>query len=330
MPSQPTAGMRRYSSTMQDMTIGAMQEAESFVAQKAAPYLPVNDKSATYYTYPQGEWQRRQMTPRGPSEESGGGGWTQSTDSYACERYAVHHNEDWAESSDADPAFNVDEDNAEFLANQVIMDLDYKWQATCMLPATWTTDYDGVSSGPTGAQFLQWDDSSSDPQKDIMTLQAAIHALIGRRANAMVVGADVHTEIITNSVVRDAIKHTEKTFIDSVDNNAQLASFFGVTSYSVAGGINNTAKPGQAKSMAYIVNAKDVWLGYVSTKKGRRVLTAARTMAWGGPDGVGADGIVNRKFDIEKETTTRYEVESFHDVKIVAVDAGAFIDDAVA
>lgn len=328
MPTTPTRAERHYSTTLQDLTVGWMQDDASFVAGAAAPFVPVPKKEGRYYTYVQGDWQRLEMKVRGTGERAARAGWHQSNDMYHCERYAVAHEEDWADKADADPAFNVDEDNSEYLANQVMMDVDYKWQAVVMLPATWTTDYDGVAASPSTNEILQWNDSSADPQADVQTLQGAIHALIGRYANVMVVGENVHAKLLTNAVVRDAIKHTEKTFVKEV--YAQLASFFGLEKYVVARGIYNTAAEGATVSMDYLVNKKDMWLGYVNPNPGKKKMSAAYTFAWTGPDGVGQDGVVTRQFPDKDRKVDVYEVETFHDVKIISADAGAFVDDCVA
>jgi hypothetical protein len=306
-----------------------MQDDDAFVAGAASPFLPVDKKEATYYTYVQGDWQRREMKVRGTGQRAHRAGWRHSTDSYHCERYAVAHEEDWADSADSDEAFNIDEDNSAWLADQVMIDVDYKWQATVMLPATWTTDWDGVAAAPGASELLQWNDGSSDPQKDILNIQSAVHALIGRYGNVMVVGADVHTNVVTNAVVRDAIKHTDKTFTGTI-THAQLASFFGVEKYTVARGIHNTGVEGATVSMGYLVNEKDLWLGYVNPNPGKRKMSATYTFAWKGPEGVGQDGVATRKFDDTDRKITVYEVETYHDVKIVAADAGAFVDDCVA
>jgi len=328
MPSTPNRAERHYSSTLQDFTLAYIQDDAAFVAGQAAPAQPVPKKEATYYTYSQGDWLRNEMKIRGTGERAARAGWHQSTDTYHCNRKAVAHDEDWADMSDADPAFNIDEDNADYLAGQAKMNWDYEWTSVVMQPATWTTDYDGVASSPSANELLQWNDSSSDPQKNVQTLQSAIHSYIGRYANVMVVGADVHAQVLTNTVVRAAIQYTAQTTIANVMN--ALAGFFGVEKYLVARGIYNTGPEGGTDSISYITNKKDMWLGYVDPRKGRKVLTAAKTFAWTGPDGVGQDGIVTSKYDIEDRKVTSYELEQYIDIKIVAASAGAFVDDCVA
>jgi len=311
------------------MTVAFMQDDASFIGAQASPFVTVDKRSNYYYTYPQGTWNRREMKIRGSGEESAGSGWTQSSDTYSCERYAIHHDEDWADKANADAAFNVDQDASEWLANQCRIQADYLWQAAAFQPAVWTTDYDGVSSGPSTSEILQWDSASSDPQTDVMTLQAAIHALIGRYANTLVVGADVHTQIVTHPIVRAAIQYTSKTFVGNM-TNAELAAFFGVQKYLVAGGIYNSAVEGQTASMGYLCNAKDLWLGYVNPNPGLKKMSASYTFAYNGPEGVGSDGVVVRSFDIDERTCTRFEAEMFVDVKVISVDAAAFVDDCVA
>lgn len=331
MPTSPTRAMRHYSSTLQDSTVAFQQDDAAFVAGNAATWNDTEKKEAGYYIYDTGEWNRMQMCVRGTSEKSARGGWTHSRDTYHCNRHSIEHAEDWADVADADEAFNIDEDNAEWLANQGKMHADYSWQAVVMLPATWTTDYDGVAASPSTSEQLQWNDSSADPQKNTEVLKSAVHSLIGRFPNVMVVGADVHAQVITNTVVRDAIKHTDKTFIDGASlSNTQLASFFGVERYLVARGIYNTAAKGATVSMGYLVNKKDLWLGYISPTKGKKKLTAVSVFAWRGPDGVGSNGLVTYKYDDDDIRSTVYGIEEYIDVKIISADAGAFVDDCVA
>jgi len=328
--SQPSRSTRFISKPLQNLTVATLQEPSAFVGTEAAPFVKVEQSEGKYFILPPGQYNTLSMARRAPSTESEGSGWTYSNDSYKCERYATHHDEDWSDLADEDPALNSDAEGAEWLANQGRIFLDFSWQAVCMQPATWTTDYDGVSGVPGANEIKQWNESGSTPQADVETLKEAIEDLIGRLPNTMVVGRSVHKRLLTHAIVRDAIKYTEQTTMKNIDVNAKMAAFFGVERYLVARAFRNTANEGQTASLGKIVNSLDMWLGYVNPSPGKRKLSAAYTFAWTGPQGVGSDGVVTRKFDIETKTTTRREIETFWDVKVISADAGAFVDDCVA
>lgn len=325
----PASNQLRVSKPLQDFTVGLMQEDTSFILRQAATFLPVQNREDKYFVYDAGNWNRREMQLRGPSEQSSGSGWTLSTDSYKCERFAVHKDFEWDDADDADPAIDLEPDAAEWAANQIRMQGDWLFNAAVMQPATWTTDLDGVASGQVeGTSVLHWSDSSSDPQADVQYIITRIKTLAGKDANLISLGSDVYSKLVTNAAVRDAIKYTEPTLVRVVQG--KLASYLGVDRLVVGAAVQNTAAEGATTALAQIVNPKDVFVGYVNPKPGKRTYTAFKAFAWKGRDGGASDGVIMRKFDMQELTSTRVEAELRLDIKVVAADAGAFIDGAVA
>jgi hypothetical protein len=327
---QPTRAERNVSKPLENLTIAAMQDADSFIGLTAAPIVKVPHQNGSYYEYSVGDWNRHDMQKRGSSELSAESGWSNSNTSYDCIRYAVGHPEDWTDAADADAAFNVDEDSAEWLANQANIHLDYLWTAEAGKTGVWTTDWDGKSSSPSTNEFLQFDQATSDPLQTILKAKEAVHALIGKHPNCIIAGRDANIGIQTNAAVRDAFKGFASTGAKDM-SAAKLANYFGVETYRVARSFYNSAKEGQTASLASLFGTKDLWLGYVQPNPGKKKISACYTFAWIGPDGVASEnGIVTRRFDIPERTTTKAEVEMFVVVKVIAASAGAFLEDAVA
>ena len=118
MPN-PTRGQMHQSRPLQDMTVGNQQDDDNFLLRQMGPFQNVDHKKDDYYVYDDGDWNRMEMQPRGPSEESHGSGWRLSTDSYACERYACHKDWDWSDADDADEAISDTDEQAKlYLGNQ--------------------------------------------------------------------------------------------------------------------------------------------------------------------------------------------------------------------
>jgi len=173
---------------------------------------------------------------------------------------------------------------------------------------------------------LYWDNASGDPQEDHMYLSGQVKALTGKWPNVLVVGFDVHTALISNATVRDAIKHTE--FTGAKETMAKLAGYFGVDKYLPAGAFYNSAAENATDSLGFLVPSDSVWSGYIDPAQARRVYTACRTFAFK-DDGRASNGVVARKWD-EIQTTTSYaEVEAFWDVRVTAAGAAYFIDDVL-
>lgn len=324
MPN-PTRESRIISKPLANLTIATMQDARDFAAPRVAPFVNVAQQEGKYFTYPTGAFNILEMQRRGSSQRAEEGGWTISNDSYKCDRFAVAHLEDWNDLATEDEALDSDQSAADWLANQGNMKLESLFVAECMGPSIWTLDYDGVSGTPSGAQIKQWDQSGSTPQENVLNFHHLLLKQIGKRANKMVVGTDVHKEIVTHSDVRSALQYTNATTLGTVES--MLASYFGVDEYIVLRTIYNSAVEGQTASLAFQGNAKDMGLFYVAPNPGKRVVSAAYTFAFNGMGGT--NGLVARKYDVDELTSTKREIDAFWDVKVISADAGVFVDDCV-
>lgn len=326
----PTNTMMHQNRPLETMTIAVMQQDSSFILMQSTEgsVEEVEHKSDTYYVFDEGDWNRMEMQPRGPSEESHGSGWRLSTDSYKCERYACHKDWDMSDADNADVAIaDTDEQAKLYLGNQARIYGDYLMSQEVFAAAVWTDDIDGTTGSPTiGTDFKQWDDSAGDPQVDVFEYSERIAGRIGFEANTMIVGAVTHTRLLSQSVIRTAIQYTDKTNKAVVRNN--MAAYFGVDNYFVARSFRNTAAEGATKSFSYICDEKAAWIGYVSPESGKYTMSAYKLFAYKN-GGKASKGIIIRTIDMPWLTTTRHEIETNWDVKVIAADAGCFFDAAV-
>lgn len=326
MPN-PTRRDMHVSAPLANLTIAAMNEDSDFVLKEACSFQQVEKQTNKYFVYGVGDWNRIEMQPRGSSQRSEKGGWSLSTTEYNCRRESLSVPEDWYDVDEADEAIDADMDAADYLANQAKLRGEQLFSAEIFIAATWTTDFDGAAAKDyASSEVLYWDNASADPQEDHLYLSGVVKALCGKTPNVMVVGYDVHVALLTSAVVRDAIKHTEFTGPQEV--YAKMARFFGVDKYLVAGAFYNSAAEGATDSFGFLVASDSVWAGYIDPREGKKVYTACKTFAYNAR-GEAADGVVARKWDQQNETSTYHEVDTFWDVKIVAADAGYFIDDVM-
>lgn len=326
----PTRSQRNVSKPLENLTVAAMQEQDSFIGLAAAPIVVVEHQDGSFYKYSQSDWNRREMKLRGSSEKAARAGWSNTTASYSTKRYALEHPEDINDQADADAVFNTDEDAAEYLANQANIQIDYLWTAVAGLTGVWTTDWDGVAAAPAANQFIQFDQAASDPQKTVNQAKEAVFAKIGKMPNTIIAGADVNNELITNAIVRAALQYTQPTFTGDITPEL-LARFFGVDTYRVARSFYESAKEGQTSVIANIFGTNDLWLGYVEPNPGKKKVSACYTFAWKGADGAAKEnGLVTWKYYDEEITSDVWGIEMFVTVEVVSADAGAFLEDATA
>ena len=323
MPS-PTRSDMHQNTPLQNFSVAAMNDDADFVLLQAAPSMPVDRASDSYYIYDTGAWNRREMRPRGSSEKAAQGGWSLSTTTYRCDRYAVEIPWDYNDVANADAAIDPEADAAKWLAQQAKIQGEYMFGAECFTTGIWTTNRVGASSGVAGTSFLYWDNASGDPQADAQTIHSTIKGLIGKHPNVMVVGDTLHNAIVVNPQVRDAIKYTEPTMIRVVES--KLAQYFGVEKYIVASAFYNSAAEGAATVMARILNTDSAWIGYVDPTVGTHVMTACKTFCYN-MGGRASQGTYAYSYDDPSRTSTYYGIEWYVDVKTIAVDAGAYLSD---
>ena len=162
MPN-PTQSDLHVNIPLTNVSIAWIPNAGDYICQKVFPKVPVQKQSDLYWKWSKSDWRRTDVVKRAPGTESAGVGWNYTTDSYYAHVYAVHRDIDDQVRANADSNFQLDSDSTKFLTNQMLLKREIDWVDKYFVDSAWATHYHGVSSNPTSGQFLQWNDSASDP-----------------------------------------------------------------------------------------------------------------------------------------------------------------------
>lgn len=321
----PTPGDVHVNRPLTNVSIAYLQGQTRFVAARAFPPIPVQKQSDRYFVYNKGDLMRDEAKARAPGTESAGMDYSiDNTPTYSCTKYALHKDVDDDTVANADAPLRPERDAAEILADKLLMKRDALFVDSFFKTGVWDTDWDGVAAGPGANQFLQWDAANSDPIADIDNANEAMSALSGYDANVIVMGKAVFNVLKNNSAVVDRIKYTQRGLITT----DILASLFGVDEVIVAGSVRNTAAKGAADSIARIFG-KHVLLAYREPRPAIMKPTAGYIFSWAGLYGAGNDGLRTKRFRMEHLNSMRIESEFAYDMKVVASDCGAFLEDAI-
>jgi hypothetical protein len=245
---QPSPSDVHVNRPLTNVSVAYQQNASAYVADRIFPRVVVPKQSDQYFVYPKGEWFREDVALRAPGTETPGTGYTPSTDTYFAHVYGVHRNIDDQTRANADIPLNLDREATQFVTNQLLLKRDKLFLAKYFTTGVWDTDKTGVTSGPTGSQFIQWDQAASDPVQDVHDGVLAVEGATGLRPNVMLVGPEVHSVLVNHADVLDRIKYTERGIV----TEALLASLFGVDRYMVARAVQNSAAEGAAASMGFM------------------------------------------------------------------------------
>lgn len=332
MPS-PTQADLHVNVPLTNVSVAYMQSANSFIADKVFPALPVDKQSNLYWKYSKSDWRRTDVERRAPSTESPGVGWTTTTDQYFCHVYAVHKDIDDQVRANADSNWNLDRDATEFITNQHLLKRDIDWVSSYFKSGVWATEKTGVASAPSAGQFLQWDQASSDPLGDVAQWLIDFRQLTGFAPNVCVMGAYVMKALKQHPDIIDRIKYTQRGIV----TEDLIATLFDVdelyvtyATKAVGPQIPDAVQQDAAAAYAFIGDPKGLLFAYSPSSPSLMTPAAGYTFTWKGYLGGNSKGVKVTKFRMEQIKSDRVEAEQTYDMKVVCNDMGLWVGSAVA
>ena len=226
MPN-PTQSDLHVNVPLTNVSIAYLQSANTYIADKVFPKVPVQKQSDLYWKYSKSDWRRTQVTKRAPATETPGDGWNNDTDQYFCHVYGIHKDIDDQLRANADSNFNLDRDSTEFITNQLLLKRDIDWNAAFFTNGKWATDLDGDND------FTKWTETGSDPISDVANWIIDFRKLTGYSPNVMVLGAHVMAALKQHPDIIDRIKYTGRDVVTT----ELLAALFDVQRVHVGNAI---------------------------------------------------------------------------------------------
>ncbi len=331
----PTLADVHVSTELTNLSIAYIQERSQFLAGGQGVF-GVTKEAGFYTEYDRGDFFR--ITPddaiRAPSTESAGDGFkVKQTSAYQVQVYSIHKDVDeqlMAQQAVGDPV-----DDAVAYVTQLLLILREIVWGNKIMTTGWGLDRAGVASGPTGDEFIQWNEAASSPRRDIGGEAVRIHSKTGFWPNTFIVQPFVLLELLLHADIVDAFKHTTAGATPTMDALAATLVPPAIDGgappkMAVAGGVKTTSAEGATDAFDYIIG-KQALLAFVNPSPGLRSPTAWINFAWTGLLGGNAFGF--RFKDLEdqlKAIPHRIEGDAAFDIKRVAPELGTFFDTAVA
>lgn len=318
---------------LSSVAVRYLQQNNRYIAEQVFPGVPVEKRSDLYWKYSKSDWLRTDAAKRAPATESQGTGFNMDSDQYYCHVYAVHKDIDDQTRANADSNFKLDSDATKLITGQLLLKRDIDFVNTYFKTGVWATEYTGVSASPTGTQFLQWDQSASDPLSDTTDWFEAFDELTGFMPNKLVIGVDVWKALKNHPAILDRIKYTQK----GVVTEDLVAEFFGVEKLIIARArqatgnqINDAAAQDAAATFGRIANKKSAMLVYAPASPSIVQPSAGYIFKWSGYAAGNKQGLRVKNFRLERQEVDRVEASMTYDMKVVATDCGVFLNSVVA
>jgi hypothetical protein len=286
--------------------ISIMYRNAAYVGTELMPIVPVKKKSDIYYIYDdKADRFRIPKTLRAPKTESKTVDWKVTTDGYVCDEHALNDLIDDIERDNADSPLNLEVDTVEFLTD--ILQLGLEMRIKDILEASLSAN----------APSIKWDVyETSDPIANIETGKDAIHAVIFREPNVLLLGKAVYDKLKHHPKILDRIKYVQK----GVVTPELMASVFEIEKVIVGKAGYNTAKEGKPESLSYLWG-KNAILAYVEPKPGVKKFSLGYTFQ--------SQPFQTRRARIEIRHSDWFEVGDIEAEKMVAVACGYRISPAI-
>jgi len=289
--------------------ISIMYRNAAYVGTEIMPIVPVKKKSDIYYIYDsKADRFRIPKTLRAPRSDSRTVDWKVTTDGYVCDEHALNSLIDDIERDNADKPLNLEVDTVEFLTD--IVNLGLEMRIKDMIEATLS------ANAPTNGVWSDYTTETIDPIADIEIAKAAIHAVIFREPNVLLLGKAVYDKLKHHPKILGLIKYSQKGILTS----DLMASLFGIEKVIVGKAGYNTAKEGKAEVLSYLWG-KNAILAYVEPRPGIKKFSLGYTFQ--------SQKFQTRRARIETKHSDWFEVGDIETEKIVCAACGYRISPAI-
>ncbi|HDK26086.1 MAG TPA: hypothetical protein ENG48_03190 [Candidatus Atribacteria bacterium] len=277
-----------------------------YVGTQLMPIVPVKKESDKYYIYnSKADRFRIPKTLRAPKTESRTVDWKVTTGTYSCEEHALNDLIDDRERANADKPLNLEVDTVEFLTD--ILQLGLEMRIKTILE----------SSLSANAPSVKWDTyDTSDPISDIEAGKDAIHSVIFKEPNVLLLAKPVYDKLKHHPDILDRIKYVQK----GVVTPELMAGVFEVEEVIVGKAGYNTAKEGKTANYSYLWG-KNAILAYVEPRPGIKKFSLGYVFQ--------SQKFKTRRARIEVKHSDWFEVSSIQDERMVAVACGYRISPAI-
>lgn len=245
-----------------------------FIGMDVMPVFTVPEQSADYpiipieamLKVPNTKRQKRGAYPRGD--------WEFETGTYACEEHGWEEPVDDTEANLYQRYFDAEMVSAEIAVDHILR--DHEKRVASIAQST------SVAVG-SGNVSIEWSTAATaKPRTDVKDAKESMRAASGLMPNAGICSLKVFNNILNTAEIKDAFKYTNPIEIGGMEAQKRLlAQYLGLDRILVGGGLEDTAKKGQAFSLSDIWDDEYFSLAVISSGGQRlREPVLGRTFLW--------------------------------------------------
>jgi hypothetical protein len=348
---QPTLGDVHVNRPLTNISVAYTQEAAGieFVADRAFPAIPVENKSDLFWTYNRADFNRDEMQKRGLAMESAGSGYNlNSTGNYSCDVWALHKDVDDQIRANSDSPLSPDRDATIFLTQKGLIRRENQWVTKFFNSgAGWTGNASGgaaASATFTNTATVQyWDYATSSPITDIRHAKSLMRLNSGGFApNIGVFSRPVFDKLVDHPDFIDRTKYGQTAPNPAMATRRIIAEILELEDVLVMDAVYNAAvesepSPGSTNLATQGVLESNAFIGglnaalfYRPKNAGLMVPSAGYVFNWTGLIGsTGGAGVRIKTFRMEHLSSDRVEIDCAFDMHQMGPDLGFFFGNVI-
>jgi hypothetical protein len=243
---------------------------EKLIADMVSPFVPVNNKSDSYYVYTKKDRFTLPETIRGPKAEANEVDWSTSTSSYRCIDHALREFLPDALVGNSDPGVDPRRRTTGFLTDLLLLAYERVIATKVTTASNYASAYKTALSGAD-----QWGQSTSDPIGNVDDAKAACFI----EPNTMIMGKEVWNKLKRHAAIVDHIKGGATADNPSLVTLELIAELFELDRVLVGRAKYNSANKGATASYSYVWG-KDCVLAYIDQAASLEGVSAWKTFRW--------------------------------------------------
>ena len=294
-------------------------DAAAMIGDMIFPSVSVLKQSDKYFEWNKEYWLSIHVENRAPNDLYPEGTLKLSSSTFFADIYHLAKRIADEERANEDPAVQLEQTSAEWLADQFMLHREDKMSTDFFKTGVWGTDV-------TLAGTDQWSDfANSDPVTDVDLGMQTVQKSTGRRPNTITMGQEVFDKLKVHPLLLDMYKHTTRGTL----SQDLVAEALGLPRILVGAMVKNTANPAATFSGSYIWG-KNALLTWTPPAAGLRIPSAGYTFIWTGIQGGGGFEVPISSVRDDQRDGDVIRGKTAWDQKAVGTDLGYFINAAVA
>ncbi len=248
-------------------------EGRGFVGFRVLPIFSTSKKAGEYPVIKTESFLKLQKTARAPRGAYNRSDYQFGKGNYSCSEHG------WEELlDDSERALYGEVDfEAEEIAVMRAVDVILRQQEQRI-----ATKVQDTGTLPNSAVSVTWaTKATATPREDVLTAKETMRSTYGIKPNIMVITEANKIDLLLTQEITDAFKYTNPIEIGGDEAQLRiLAQYFGLEEVLVAGGLKDTAKKGQSKTLADIWDKTKAGLYKVSSSRDLKDPALGRTFLW--------------------------------------------------